>query len=51
MNQMLNIDELERALSEAAPKCRPRVLVIINPGNPTGFVLKKQNDEERLKFV
>lgn len=32
----LNKDELKRALEEAKPLCKPRGLVLINPGNPTG---------------
>ena len=33
----LNISELKRALEEARPHCRPRGLVLINPGNPTSI--------------
>jgi len=33
----LDIRELERALNESRPRCRPRGLVLINPGNPTGI--------------
>lgn len=32
----LNVTELRRALNEAKQHCKPRVLCIINPGNPTG---------------
>lgn len=32
----LDIAELERALNENRSKCRPKALVVINPGNPTG---------------
>lgn len=32
----LNVAELKRALNEAKQHCKPRVLCIINPGNPTG---------------
>lgn len=32
----LDIQELRRALEEARKHCAPRVLCIINPGNPTG---------------
>lgn len=35
-NWALDICELERALGESRPHCRPRGLVLINPGNPTG---------------
>lgn len=33
----LNVAELRRAVSEAKKHCNPRVLCIINPGNPTGM--------------
>lgn len=33
----LNVKELRRALSAAREHCNPRVLCIINPGNPTGI--------------
>lgn len=32
----LDVAELRRALSEGRQRCCPRVLCIINPGNPTG---------------
>lgn len=32
----LDVTELRRSLSEARQHCNPRVLCIINPGNPTG---------------
>ena len=35
-NWALDISELERALDESRPHCRPRGLVLINPGNPAG---------------
>ena len=38
-NWSLNINELKRALEEAKPLCKPRGLVVINPGNPTGMNL------------
>lgn len=34
----LDISELRRALVAARQHCSPRVLCIINPGNPTGTV-------------
>ena len=33
----LDVAELRRALNEARQHCNPRVLCIINPGNPTGM--------------
>lgn len=38
-NWALNIDELERSLSESKSRCVPRGIVVINPGNPTGETL------------
>lgn len=32
----LDVDELRRAVTDARRHCSPRVLCIINPGNPTG---------------
>jgi alanine transaminase len=32
----LDIKELQRSLDAARPRCIPRAIVIINPGNPTG---------------
>lgn len=31
--------------------CKPRAIVIINPGNPTGQVLTKENIQEIIKFA
>ncbi|ODN02389.1 Alanine aminotransferase 2 [Orchesella cincta] len=47
----LDIKELERSIKEARGQCNPRALVVINPGNPTGQVLTKQNIEEIIKFA
>lgn len=47
----LDIKELKRSLNAARPECKPRGIVIINPGNPTGQVLSKQNIEEVIKFA
>ena len=44
-------DELERRLEEAKKHCEPRVLVVINPGNPTGQVLTRENIEMVLRFA
>ena len=33
----LNVNELRRAVREAKEHCDPKVLCIINPGNPTGL--------------
>jgi len=43
--------ELERAFDAAVAKgIKPRALVIINPGNPTGQVLARKNIEEVIDF-
>ncbi|XP_029176892.1 alanine aminotransferase 1-like [Nylanderia fulva] len=47
----LEVDELERALEEAKDTCNPRVLVVINPGNPTGHVLTRANIENVIRFA
>ena len=33
----LNVNELRRAVQQAKEHCNPKVLCIINPGNPTGL--------------
>ncbi|XP_033213453.1 alanine aminotransferase 1 [Belonocnema kinseyi] len=47
----LDISELERAYKEAEKTSKPRVLVVINPGNPTGQVLSRENIEQVIKFA
>ena len=47
----LEISELERALGECKGTCNPRVLVVINPGNPTGQVLTRANIESVIRFA
>lgn len=47
----LSTKELERAYNSAKEKCNPKAIVIINPGNPTGQVLKRENIEEIIKFA
>ncbi|KAG8226349.1 hypothetical protein J437_LFUL014592 [Ladona fulva] len=47
----LDINELQRALDEARKECNPRAIVVINPGNPTGQVLSRENIVEILKFA
>lgn len=38
----LDVSELRRAITEARQHCNPRVLCIINPGNPTGHWAKHE---------
>lgn len=47
----LDISELERALNESRRNCNPRVLVVINPGNPTGQVLTHNNIVDVIHFA
>ncbi|VVD04123.1 alanine aminotransferase 1 [Leptidea sinapis] len=47
----LDTNELERALKEASTTVKVRAIVVINPGNPTGQVLTRQNIEEIVKFA
>ncbi|CAF5030963.1 unnamed protein product, partial [Rotaria sp. Silwood1] len=54
-NWALNINELERALSESKDRCVPRGIVIINPGNPTAykhqlFILADEVYQENVYF-
>lgn len=35
----LDIEELQRAYATAKQHCQPKVLCIINPGNPTGTII------------
>jgi len=50
-NWALDTHELERSIKEARNKCSVRAIVIINPGNPTGQVLSRQNIEDVIKFA
>ncbi|XP_044252943.1 alanine aminotransferase 1 [Tribolium madens] len=47
----LDVSELQRSIDEARKVSNPRAIVIINPGNPTGQVLSRQNIEEIIKFA
>ncbi|XP_053678980.1 alanine aminotransferase 1 [Anopheles nili] len=47
----LDIKELERSLAEARKVSAPRILVVINPGNPTGQVLSRENIVDIIKFA
>lgn len=50
-NWALNLHELERSFAEHKDTFNIRALVVINPGNPTGQVLSKQNIQEIIKFA
>ncbi|XP_032781725.2 alanine aminotransferase 1 isoform X1 [Daphnia magna] len=47
----LDVSELERAVNEARKRCNVRGIVVINPGNPTGQVLTRDNIVEVIKFA
>ncbi|KAM9439826.1 alanine aminotransferase 2-like isoform 1-T1 [Clarias gariepinus] len=47
----LDIAELQRSLQAAREYCNPRVLCIINPGNPTGQVQSRQCIEDVIRFA
>lgn len=47
----LEIDELERAYKENTDKCDVRAIVIINPANPTGAVLSRENIMQVIEFA
>ncbi|XP_039755312.1 alanine aminotransferase 1-like isoform X1 [Pararge aegeria] len=50
-NWGLSVAELERALADAQRAAHVRALVVINPGNPTGQVLTRDNIETIIKFA
>ncbi|KRX55960.1 Alanine aminotransferase 2, partial [Trichinella sp. T9] len=50
-NWGLNVGELKRALEESRAHCNPVLLCVINPGNPTGQVLTRENIEEVVRFA
>ncbi|XP_068116185.1 alanine aminotransferase 2 isoform X1 [Hyperolius riggenbachi] len=47
----LDVNELKRALYQAREYCNPKVLCIINPGNPTGQVQSRRCIEEVINFA
>ncbi|KAG8192659.1 hypothetical protein JTE90_009689 [Oedothorax gibbosus] len=47
----LDVPELQRAINASRIHCKPKVLVIINPGNPSGFVLSKTEIQNIIKFA
>lgn len=50
-NWGLDINELQRSIDEAKKTSAVRAIVIINPGNPTGQVLSRENIEAIIKFA
>jgi len=47
----LDVKELERSIQEARKRCEVRGIVVINPGNPTGQVLTRENIVDVIKFA
>ncbi|XP_062478348.1 alanine aminotransferase 1-like, partial [Pezoporus occidentalis] len=47
----LDLPELRRALEEGRERSCPRVLCVINPGNPTGQVQSRECIEAVIKFA
>lgn len=47
----LTEEELERSYNEGMKQYNVRALVVINPGNPTGQVLSRENIETIIKFA
>lgn len=47
----LDIAELNRSIKKGRGECKPRAIVVINPGNPTGQVLTRDNIENIIKFA
>lgn len=50
-NWGLSMKELQRSIDEARKTSAPRAIVVINPGNPTGQVLTRENIVEIIKFA
>ncbi|KAM6445859.1 LOW QUALITY PROTEIN: alanine aminotransferase 1-like [Rhynochetos jubatus] len=42
---------VRRALRRARAACRPKVLCVVNPGDPTGHVLSRQDMEEIIRLA
>lgn len=47
----IDMNELKRAVNEGREHCQPRALVIINPGNPSGFVLTREDIQHIIRFA
>ena len=50
-NWALDVAELERAYQAAKEKSDIKAIVVINPGNPTGQVVTRDNLEAVIKFA
>ncbi|XP_077349576.1 alanine aminotransferase 2-like isoform X2 [Lithobates pipiens] len=47
----VNVDRIRESLRTARKHCDPKVLFVINPGNPTGHVLSRDNIEEIIRLA
>ncbi|KAM6350474.1 LOW QUALITY PROTEIN: alanine aminotransferase 1-like [Podargus strigoides] len=47
----LDTTALRRALQGARDRCHPKVLCVVNPGDPTGHVLSRQDMEDVVRVV
>ncbi|XP_035214064.1 alanine aminotransferase 2-like isoform X2 [Stegodyphus dumicola] len=47
----VDIEELQRAINLSKPYCEPKILVIINPGNPVGSVMLQKDMQNIIKFA
>ena len=50
-NWAMDVNELERSYQAAKDKSDIKAIVVINPGNPTGQVLTRENLEAVIKFA
>ncbi|XP_075703781.1 alanine aminotransferase 2-like [Rhinoderma darwinii] len=46
-----NVNNIQESLPAARRRCNPKVLCIINPGNPTGHVLTRENIRELIHLA
>lgn len=46
----IDVENLKQAISDSRVHCEPRILVVINPGNPTGQYLPVDNMRAILRF-
>ncbi|XP_064361579.1 alanine aminotransferase 1-like [Dromaius novaehollandiae] len=47
----VDVAEVRRALRQARARCDPKVLCVVNPGDPTGHVLSRQSMEDIIRLV
>ncbi|KAM3927662.1 alanine aminotransferase 2-like [Leptodactylus fuscus] len=47
----INVDGIRKSLPAARRRCNPKVICVINPGNPTGHVLSRKNITELIQLA